>query len=177
MSRPTAIRPDEIEAIRRLTAEGLTRHAIALAIGRCPATISDVCRREGIRHNFSQANVASPFWQANDDILRADWSAGVPASVIGARWGVSKSTVIGRAHRLGLGFHPSGKRKVIEMPRRRPSAYERIGPLDCRWPIGHPTDVDFAFCGAPAALGRPYCAEHVKIAYQRTHEPELEAAD
>jgi GcrA cell cycle regulator len=31
---------------------------------------------------------------------------------------------------------------------------------DCKWPIGDPRHADFHFCGAPQALGRPYCAHH-----------------
>ncbi len=38
---------------------------------------------------------------------------------------------------------------------------------NCRFPLGDPVhDDDFAFCGAPALAGRPYCVGHCKIAYQ-----------
>ena len=37
----------------------------------------------------------------------------------------------------------------------------------CSWPIGDPGEPDFRFCGAPAAIGRPYCANHCGIAYIR----------
>lgn len=36
----------------------------------------------------------------------------------------------------------------------------------CRWPIGDPGDKDFHFCGCYAPVGQPYCAEHMKVAYQ-----------
>ncbi|WP_235927588.1 GcrA family cell cycle regulator, partial [Sandarakinorhabdus rubra] len=36
----------------------------------------------------------------------------------------------------------------------------------CKWPIGHPDDVDFHFCGKPANPGFPYCGEHCLVAYQ-----------
>jgi GcrA cell cycle regulator len=35
----------------------------------------------------------------------------------------------------------------------------------CRWPIGDPTDKDFAFCGRPSCSG-PYCTEHARVAFQ-----------
>jgi GcrA cell cycle regulator len=36
----------------------------------------------------------------------------------------------------------------------------------CKWPIGHPNDADFHFCGKPAQAGFPYCTEHCLLAYQ-----------
>jgi GcrA cell cycle regulator len=36
----------------------------------------------------------------------------------------------------------------------------------CRWPMGHPGEPDFHFCGAPANPGYPYCVEHCGVAYQ-----------
>ena len=37
----------------------------------------------------------------------------------------------------------------------------------CKWPIGHPGDDDFYFCGKPTIPGKPYCGEHCLIAYRR----------
>ena len=36
----------------------------------------------------------------------------------------------------------------------------------CRWPMGHPGEPDFYFCGAPANPGYPYCVQHCGVAYQ-----------
>jgi GcrA cell cycle regulator len=36
----------------------------------------------------------------------------------------------------------------------------------CKWPIGHPGEPDFHFCGASANPGFPYCVEHCGVAYQ-----------
>ena len=36
----------------------------------------------------------------------------------------------------------------------------------CKWPIGHPGDSDFHFCGKPSQAGFPYCTEHCLQAYQ-----------
>ena len=36
----------------------------------------------------------------------------------------------------------------------------------CKWPIGHPGEPDFHFCGAAANPGFPYCVEHCGVAYQ-----------
>ena len=36
----------------------------------------------------------------------------------------------------------------------------------CRWPIGHPGEADFHFCGDKVNPGFPYCVEHCGRAYQ-----------
>ncbi len=48
---------------------------------------------------------------------------------------------------------------------------KRVSLLDltertCKWPIGDPTDDDFAFCGLPCVPGKPYCENHVAVAFQ-----------
>lgn len=48
---------------------------------------------------------------------------------------------------------------------------KRISLLDltertCKWPIGDPTEDDFAFCGLNAVPGKPYCEYHVAVAFQ-----------
>ncbi|MEY4269052.1 MAG: hypothetical protein RLZZ58_268 [Pseudomonadota bacterium] len=36
----------------------------------------------------------------------------------------------------------------------------------CRWPMGHPGEPDFHFCGVQVNPGFPYCVEHCGRAYQ-----------
>ncbi|WP_428681798.1 GcrA family cell cycle regulator [Sphingopyxis sp.] len=36
----------------------------------------------------------------------------------------------------------------------------------CRWPMGHPGEPDFHFCGVAVNPGFPYCVEHCGRAYQ-----------
>jgi GcrA cell cycle regulator len=36
----------------------------------------------------------------------------------------------------------------------------------CRWPMGHPGEPDFHFCGNPSNPGYPYCVDHCGVAYQ-----------
>ena len=53
----------------------------------------------------------------------------------------------------------------------RPGKVTRTTLLDlnekiCKWPIGHPGEPDFHFCGKPSQPGFPYCTEHCLVAYQ-----------
>jgi len=36
----------------------------------------------------------------------------------------------------------------------------------CKWPLGHPGEPDFHFCGDPVNPGFPYCVQHCGQAYQ-----------
>jgi len=52
-----------------------------------------------------------------------------------------------------------------------PEFEEKTGLLDlseriCKWPMGHPGEPDFHFCGGPVNPGFPYCVEHCGRAYQ-----------
>ena len=49
----------------------------------------------------------------------------------------------------------SGKTSLLDLN-------ERI----CRWPMGHPGEADFHFCGVKVNPGFPYCVEHCGRAYQ-----------
>jgi GcrA cell cycle regulator len=62
-------------------------------------------------------------------------------------------------------------------PRRRvpakpsPEIANKTSLLDlndriCRWPMGHPGEADFHFCGVQVNPGYPYCVEHCGRAFQ-----------
>ncbi|MBV7257864.1 GcrA cell cycle regulator [Pacificimonas sp. WHA3] len=36
----------------------------------------------------------------------------------------------------------------------------------CKWPIGHPGEAEFHFCGGKSEPGFPYCNAHCAVAYQ-----------
>jgi GcrA cell cycle regulator len=90
------------------------------------------------------------------------WREGLSTAEIGRRLGITKNAVVGKAHRLALAPRPSPVKIVV----RRPVTFEPSGP-SCSWPIGHPGEKSFHFCGARPAAGKPYCAEHAALAYIR----------
>lgn len=52
-----------------------------------------------------------------------------------------------------------------------PAIAEKTSLLDlndrvCRWPMGHPGEADFHFCGEKVNPGFPYCVQHCGRAYQ-----------
>ncbi|WP_448586820.1 GcrA family cell cycle regulator [Thermaurantiacus sp.] len=70
---------------------------------------------------------------------------------------------------------PAGPEPTAVPPAKKPARaapkVTRVTLLDlndriCKWPIGHPNEPDFHFCGKPVAPGFPYCSDHCTIAYQ-----------
>ena len=115
------------------------------------------------------------------------------AEIIG---GISRNAVIGKAHRLNLSakiktrtatsnenFENSVSEKNIKPKRGRRSKFKsliiekdfepenpkQLEELDeslCKWPIGHPDEKSFYFCGRSSLKDFSYCKLHLLYAYQ-----------
>lgn len=127
----------------------------------------------------------TPFWSDQRIAeLKRRWNAGQSSGVIAADWKVTRNTIAGQVHRLGLKRGLAAKPSVqtlypkrvhrIKHPvktLRRPLMAEvsksgtdghlvslmALGPSMCRFPIGDPADPEFGFCGAPTYPGDSYC--------------------
>ena len=115
------------------------------------------------------------------------------AEIIG---GISRNAVIGKAHRLNLSakiktrsaasnenFDNSINDKSIKLKKGRkskfksliiekdfepenPKSLEELDENSCKWPIGHPNEKDFYFCGRTSLKDFSYCKLHLLYAYQ-----------
>ena len=115
------------------------------------------------------------------------------AEIIG---GISRNAVIGKAHRLNLSskiktrtatsnqnFENSIEEKNIKNKRVRrskfksliiekdfepenPKQLEELDENSCKWPIGHPDEKSFYFCGRSSLKDFSYCKLHLLYAYQ-----------
>lgn len=84
------------------------------------------------------------------------WNLGTKTAEMGRLLGVTKNTVVGIAHRLGLTRRPS--------PLKNPPAPKYDGPPRpaCEWILGD--DHRGRKCGKPRAR-LSYCAAHAEIAF------------
>ena len=121
----------------------------------------------------------------NLEKLKKLWDEGLPITKIGLELGVSRNSIAGKAHRLGLPKRNSPISKSGE-PRKNKitSNFETSKELPlkillrevewsrnrCCWPIGDPKLPGFSFCGTSIMPGRPYCEEHSNLAYTNTRE-------
>ena len=115
------------------------------------------------------------------------------AEIIG---GISRNAVIGKAHRLNLSakiktrtatnnesFDKSHNEKLTKPARGRrsrfksliiekdfepenPKQLEELDEGSCKWPIGHPNEKSFYFCGRTSLKDFSYCKLHLLYAYQ-----------
>jgi GcrA cell cycle regulator len=65
---------------------------------------------------------------------------------------------------------PAPPRRLVPA-KPSPEVADKTSLLDlndriCKWPMGHPGEPDFHFCGQQANPGFPYCVEHYGVAYQ-----------
>lgn len=115
------------------------------------------------------------------------------AEIIG---GISRNAVIGKAHRLNLSakiktrsattnknFENSlneksntikkfrkGKFKSLIIEKNfepeNPKQLEELDDNSCKWPIGHPNEKNFYFCGRTSLKDFSYCKLHLLYAFQ-----------
>tara|TARA_B100001093_G_scaffold392092_1_gene378595 strand:+ start:749 stop:1243 length:495 start_codon:yes stop_codon:yes gene_type:complete len=110
--------------------------------------------------------------------------------------GISRNAVIGKAHRLNLSakiktrtaisnknFENSLDEKNLKSKRAKrskfksliiekdfepesPKQLEELTDSDCKYPIGHPNEKNFYFCGRSALKDFSYCKLHLLYSYQ-----------
>ena len=115
------------------------------------------------------------------------------AEIIG---GISRNAVIGKAHRLNLSakiktrasslsknYNKNIEGNKIQLRRGRKSKFqsliiekdfepenpkqlEELDENSCKWPIGHPNENNFYFCGRSSLKDFSYCKLHLLYAYQ-----------
>ena len=126
------------------------------------------------------------------------------AEIIG---GISRNAVIGKAHRLNLSSkiktrnasssqnfdnsweeHSSKQRRgrkskfqslIIEkdFEPENPKKLEELDESSCKWPVGHPEEESFYFCGRSSLKDFSYCKLHLLYAYQPKGRKEEPVAD
>ena len=126
------------------------------------------------------------------------------AEIIG---GISRNAVIGKAHRLNLSSkiktrnvssnqnidnsseeNSSKQRKVRkskfqsliiekDFEPENPKKLEELDESSCKWPIGHPEEKSFYFCGRTSLKDFSYCKLHLLYAYQPKGRKEEPVAD
>ena len=99
--------------------------------------------------------------------------------------GVSRNSVAGKAHRMGLPkrnspISPVKKENFSdeqnnittekEIPLKIKLRGVQWSRTKCCWPEGDPKQNDFKFCGQDIFPGRPYCDKHSSLAYTNTRE-------
>jgi GcrA cell cycle regulator len=126
------------------------------------------------------------------------------AEIIG---GLSRNAVIGKAHRLNLSskiktrntssnqnFDSNSQENISKQRQGRKSKFkslliekdfepenpkklEELDETSCKWPIGHPEESSFYFCGRSSLKDFSYCKLHLLYAYQPKGRKEETSSD
>ena len=116
--------------------------------------------------------------------------------------GTTRNAVIGKAHRLNLKARNTTRKTEVKankqvngpqeikyqklgrkakfkallldknFEKENPIKFDEITDKTCRWPIGHPHESSFYFCGRTPMEKFPYCKLHVLYAFQAKNEKE-----
>ena len=116
------------------------------------------------------------------------------ASMLGDN--TTRNAVIGKAHRLKLEARTSSKKSEVKInteknnspeiktqklgrkarfkallldknfEQENPKKLKELTDETCRWPLGHPHEENFYFCGRKSMEKFPYCQLHVLYAFQ-----------
>ena len=128
--------------------------------------------------------------------LKELWKKGHTASQIASLLGdTTRNAVIGKAHRLNLQARAASRKSTHKVntennnapaktqklgrkarfrallldknfERENPKKLEELTDATCRWPIGHPYEKNFYFCGRKSMEKFSYCKLHVLYAFQ-----------
>ena len=132
--------------------------------------------------------------------LKELWGKGSTANEIAQiLGGVTRNAVIGKAHRLNLSGKIQTKKssslttnnnesKTSRRTLRRgkfksliiekdfepenPKQLEELDENSCKWPIGHPNENNFYFCGRASLKDFSYCKLHLLYAFQPKNRKE-----
>ena len=126
------------------------------------------------------------------------------AEIIG---GISRNAVIGKANRLSLSSNIKTKNKLLnksfdsnseksdnkqrqgkqnrfkslliekDFEPENPKKLEELDESSCKWPVGHPEEKSFYFCGRSSLKDFSYCKLHLLYAYQPKGKREEPAAE
>ena len=132
--------------------------------------------------------------------LKSLWGKGNTASEIAEiLGGVSRNAVIGKAHRLNLSGKIFNKKSASSVQKSKfkisnnkvgrrgkfksliidkdfepenPKQLEELNENLCKWPIGHPDEENFYFCGRKSLKDFSYCKLHLLYAFQPKNKKE-----
>ena len=96
-----------------------------------------------------------------------------PLSSTSSLSGLSSSSPV-MPHLAVMSVKPAPAPPAARVAPPAPRPYGRV--VTCCWPLGEPGTRSFRFCDDPSEPGKPYCSDHVKLAYVKVRDRREDAA-
>ena len=130
------------------------------------------------------------------EILKENWGKLTASAIAEKIGDISRNAVIGKAYRLNLSSKIKGRNisnssdakktnNEFQFPAKKirrnkfkslliekdfepenPKHLEELNESTCKWPIGHPNESSFYFCGRSSLKDFSYCKLHLLYAFQ-----------
>ena len=130
------------------------------------------------------------------EILKENWGKLTASAIAEKIGNISRNAVIGKAYRLNLSSKIKGRNisnssdakktnNKFQFPAKKsrrnkfkslliekdfepenPKHLEELNESTCKWPIGHPNESSFYFCGRSSLKDFSYCKLHLLYAFQ-----------
>ena len=130
------------------------------------------------------------------EILKENWGKLTASAIAEKIGNISRNAVIGKAYRLNLSSKIKGRNisnssdakktnNEFQFPAKKirrnkfkslliekdfepenPKHLEELNESSCKWPIGHPNESSFYFCGRSSLKDFSYCKLHLLYAFQ-----------
>ena len=130
------------------------------------------------------------------EILKENWGKLTASAIAEKIGGISRNAVIGKAYRLNLSSKIKGQNisnssdakktnNKFQFPTKKsrrnkfkslliekdfepetPKHLEELNESTCKWPIGHPNESSFYFCGRSSLKDFSYCKLYLLYAFQ-----------
>lgn len=167
----------KISQVQRLASRGFSATEIALHFeGASRSAVIGLASRNKIVLRGGNSTKSSKVVAANDSAHKPKAQAQRPAAK--AKKSPAKVTRIVKPAKKA-GSAPVATTKVCEVlefkaPERKPIALLDLVSTSCRWPLFFDPkglrDDELIFCPSESVGTAPYCADHVKMAYQQVSE-------
>ncbi len=171
-----------LKKLKALTGKGLSTSEIGKRLGMSKNAIVGKLNRLGWNAKAGGAAVVATTEKKvtakKTAVKKAEVKVGVTKKATSGKTAVKKDTPKKVAVKVAPQKTATEKKTDAKISAKNLAMHQRIiqhslemanlKPNQCRWPIGDPDSEHFHFCGETVFVGKPYCYEHCKQAYQFT---------
>jgi GcrA cell cycle regulator len=146
---------ERLTELKRLFYEGHSFNQMADLLAVTRNSILGVCHRKGWKRDLPPSKALTAVHRAKRIKKKPDYRVKAPRPVANGGQAPTRGPFVDPVTEFDLATPPTQRKTLMELT-----------AFTCRWPIGHPRDSDFFFCGATSSF-MEYCPHHEARAWRR----------